>query len=248
MDNNIVLQGLTESFEIIKDSWETKKEAIINCIVETEKYDGDLAMDMWLYILNKEGEHICKDGSKFVFFGNNDKMEECIGNVFKAFFYKYEEYESPSLMCKVLFEHIVPHIIKKDKLLEILFDGSDNMGYCTEIFETLYSNRQYKNEFIPALIGCIFLLDNPIVSLKIIDYMINCSNLCSWSYHKDSAISVGKLIRISKEYIQSVYNNKEDFDKEYVITNRVKEALLSSLDKIEDAENRAEFTIEILSL
>ena len=37
MNNEIILQSLTEAFEIIKDSWDTKKEAIINCIVETEK-------------------------------------------------------------------------------------------------------------------------------------------------------------------------------------------------------------------
>ena len=58
MENNIVLQSLIESFEVIKDSWETKKGAIIDCIVETENYDGSLSMDMWLYILNKEGENV----------------------------------------------------------------------------------------------------------------------------------------------------------------------------------------------
>ena len=33
MDDNIVLQSLTESFEIIKDSWETKKEAITGILM-----------------------------------------------------------------------------------------------------------------------------------------------------------------------------------------------------------------------
>ena len=178
MENDIILQSLTESFEVIKDSWETKKEAIINCIVETEIYDGDLAMDMWLYILNKEGQNVDEDGVRYVGFGY--KMEECIGNVFKAFFKKYEEYELPRLMCQVLFGHIVPHIIKKDKLLEILFEKSLNMGYCIEITDYSHissiSTKLYKNEFIPALIACIFLIDNPIAAQKIMNYMINWDN------------------------------------------------------------------------
>ena len=251
MGNDIVLQSLTEAFEIIKDSWESKKEAIINCIVEAEKYDGDLAMDMWLYILNKEGEHFFDDGSRYIYFGRNIKFEQCIGDIFKAFFYTYEENESPHLMCKVLFDHIVPYLIKKDKLLEILFE-SDNMGYCTRIITDYSSCSEilYKNEFIPALIACILLIDNPIVSQKIMNHMINWDNGIIWEkvIQNDPFISAGELIRLSKEYIQAVYRNKEDYNKEYIVTKRVKDALLSCLDRIEYKENRAECTIEILSL
>lgn len=256
MDNHLVIQSLTESFGIIKDSWATKRNAIIDCIVETEKYDGDLAMDMWLYILKKEGEYQSDYVGKNVFFGSDIKFRQCIGDVFKAFFEKYEDSESPRLMCRVLFDHIVPHIVKKDELLEILFQRSDNMGYCTETFESDYPFRQepYKNEFIPALIACIFLIDNPLVSQKLLNYMINWSYCVDWEKVNDdkdvlySPVTIGELIRISKEYIQAVYMNKEDFDVEYKVTNRVKEALLSCIDKIEYAENRAECTIEILSL
>lgn len=249
MENDIILQSLTESFEIIKDSWESKKETIINCIVETEQYDGGLAMDMWLYILNKEGEQVGEDGVKYVYFGFDNKMEECIGDVFKAFVYKYEEFDSSRLRCKVFFDHIVPHIIKNDKLLEILFEKSAK-GYCTEISEGLY-RRIYKDPYIPALIACIYLMDNPVVSHKITNYMINWDNSINWEENDELeqyVVSIGGLIRFSKEYIHTVYRNKEDYNKEYVISNRVKEALLSSIEKIEYAKNRAECTIEILSL
>ncbi len=252
MDNSFIIQSLTDAFETIKDSWATKRNAIIDCIVETEKYDGDLAMDMWLYILKKEGKYQSDYVRENVYFGLDTKFKQCIGDVFKAFFEKYEEYESPRLMCKVLFDHIVPHIIKKDELLEILFERSDNMGYCTETFKSDYpfSQEPYKNEFIPALIACIFLIDNPLVSQKLLNYMINWSKCVIWENvnSNDSIVSVGKLVRLSKEYIQTVYNNIEDYDKEYRVTKRVKEALLSCVDKIEYAENRAECTIEILSL
>lgn len=81
--------------------------------------------------------------------------------------------------------------------------------------------------------------------------MINRDNSIHWEEIEDVdlyLVSIGGLIRLSKEYIQTVYNNKEDYNKDYVITNRVKEALLSCVDKIEYTENRAECTIEILSL
>ena len=135
MNNNFIIQSMTDAFETIKDSWATKRNAIIDCIVETEKYDGDLSMDMWLYILKKEGEYQSDYVGKNVYFGLDIKFRQCIGDVFKAFFEKYEDCESPRLMCRVIFDHIVPHIIKKDELLEILFQRSDNMGYCTETFE-----------------------------------------------------------------------------------------------------------------
>lgn len=254
MDKDTVIRNLCDAFETIKDSWETKKEAIIDCIVETEIYDGDLAMDMWLYILNKEGEHISSyDGVKYFYFGFSNDVEYCIGNVFKAFFHKYEEYELPIYMCKVLFEHIVPHIIKKDRLLEILFEKSHNMSYCTDIMGSgyPYSLEHYKNEFIPALIACIFLIDNPLVSQKIMNNMINNTNYLDWESIESvdyTYFSVGKLIRISKKYIQTVYKCKEDYNWNYKITKRVKDALLSCVDRIEYAKNRAECTIEIISL
>jgi hypothetical protein len=235
---------MTEAFETIKDSWATKRNAIIDCIVETEKYDGDLAMDMWLYILEKEGAFVRDDGTMSVFF-SDDKMKNCIGDVFRAFLYKYEEYESPRLMCKMLFHHITPYIIQKERILEILFECSCNMGYSDII------NNRYENKYIPALIACIILIDNPNASQKIVKYMINWTNSIKWQNMEDDnlgLISVGEMIRLSKEYIHEVLNNKDDFDVEYKITKRVKDALLSCVDKIEYSGNRAEFTIEVLSL
>ena len=248
MDNHLVIQSLTESFGIIKDSWATKRNAIIDCIVETEKYDGDLAMDMWLYILEKEGEFIRDDGMITVYLYDT-KMRDCIGDVFRAFYYKYEEYESPRLMCKVFFHHIIPYIIQKERILKILFECSHNMGYSDDI--GFLSNNRYENKFIPALVACIFLIDNPKASQKIVEYMINWTNSILWGNIEDDnlgLISVGELIRISKEYIHEVLNNKDDFDVEYRITERVKDALLSCVDKIEYPGNRSEFTIEVLSL
>lgn len=249
MNNKVILQSFKESFEVLKDSWAAKKSAIIDCIVETEQYDGDLAMDMWLYILEKEGAYVRDDGTKTIDISYT-KMKDCIGDVFSAFYYKYEEYESPRLMCKVLFRHIIPYIIKKEKFFYILFECSTNMGYCDYI--DLSYNR-YENNYIPALVACILLIDNPKISQGSVEYMINWTNKIIWENvevdnDNMSFISVGELIRMSKEYIREVINNKDDFEFEYRVTERVKEALLSCVNKIDYPGNRAEFTIEVLSL
>ena len=52
MNSNIIKQSLTESFEVWKDSWETKKESVIKCIEKTEACDGDLANIKKLFIEN----------------------------------------------------------------------------------------------------------------------------------------------------------------------------------------------------
>ena len=248
MENEIIIKNLIESFEVLKDSWTTKRDAIIDCIVETEKYDGDLAMNMWLYILEKEGVFISDDGTTTIFFVD-PKLKECIGDVFEAFYYKYEDYKSPRLMCKVLFHHITPYIIQNERILRIMFECSCNMGYC-DIY-SFFKKSRYENKYIPALVACIILIDNPKVSQKIVEFMINWTNSISWENIEDDnfgLIPVGELIRMSKEYIREVLNNKDDYDIEYKLTQRVKDALLSCADKIKYSKNKAEYTIEVLSL
>ena len=46
MDKEIIIRNLCDAFEVIKDSWETRKEAICRCITGMVKYDPDIAMDM----------------------------------------------------------------------------------------------------------------------------------------------------------------------------------------------------------
>ena len=58
MDKDIIIRNLCDAFEVIKDSWETRKEAICRCITGMVKYDSDIAMDMWLYIIDSHRELI----------------------------------------------------------------------------------------------------------------------------------------------------------------------------------------------
>lgn len=52
MNKNFIIHNLTDAFEVLKDLWDTRKEAICRCITGMVKQDSDIAMDMWLYIIN----------------------------------------------------------------------------------------------------------------------------------------------------------------------------------------------------
>ena len=222
MNNDIVIQSLTESFEVLKDSWSTKKEAITNCIVETEVYDGSLAMDMWLYVLKKNEELL----------NSEEQTKSLVYDVIDRFYNKHERYCNIEYDCKVLIEHIAPHIIYNEDLIYEIFGNAHNAGY-VEVGAFTFSN------FIPMLIACIFLQENArIVSLLMNDLSQN---------KKMKDVSIGKLLIEANRFIENIQQHEEKFQKLYKVTPQVKEALLSSLDVIKDPEIKAECTIAILS-
>lgn len=223
MNNDIIIQSLTESFEILKDSWSTKKEAIINCIVETELYDGSLAMDMWLYILKKNEKLL-----------DSEEQTKClVYDVIKRFYNKHERYCNTELVCKVLIEHIAPHIIHKEDLIYEIFGNAYNAGYVDDGAFAHFSN------YIPMLIACIFLQENAKIVSLLMKYLSQNKNM------KD--VSIGKLLIDANGFIEVIQRYEEKFQRLYKVTPQVKDALLSSLDVIQDPEIKAECTIAILS-
>ena len=65
MKKELIIQNLCSAFEVIKDSWETRKESICKCITGMVRYDPNIAMDMWLYILNSHKDSLrTEDGSR----------------------------------------------------------------------------------------------------------------------------------------------------------------------------------------
>ncbi len=214
---------MTEAFEIIKDSWATKKEAIINCIVETEKYDGSLSMDMWLYILrNNEGS-----------LKNIEKSEGLIYDIFQCFCHKNEEYGSlDRFACRAIMNHIVPHLIKNEKLIDAIWGRTINAGYLVE------DNR---DEYIPMCLASILLIGNPRVISVLIDSLAHNDNLVD--------ISIGKLFLKADYFIrEEIQHNHEVFPKDYKVPLSIKNALMENIDKIENKKERAECTIAFLSL
>ena len=220
MDNNIVLQSLMEAFEVLKDSWPSKADAITNCIVETETYDGVLAMDMWAYVLRKNEKLL----------SNVEDSEKLIHNVFNRFYTKYEKYSNKEYICRVILVHVAPHIIKCEPLIRMIFGKAVNAGHITEEWI----------EFIPIVIAGMLLQEDE-RSIKLLMRSLAQNNSL-----KD--ISIGQLLIKANEYIETIKNHLGDMDKtSYKITPSVKNALLECISLLEDKVIRAECTIAVLS-
>ena len=226
MNNDIIIQTMTESFEALKDSWETKKDSIIKCIVETEVCDGALAMDMWRYVL-KKNENLLRDKNENVNF---------IDDVIWSFIDKYETDHSQPGLCNILLKHIALHIVNNDTLIKFLFGNVCNAGYsCIG-----YNWAGHPSEPIPALLACIFLQDSPAIIPVLIKSLA--SNI------KMTDVRVGELILKSNYYLDGIKEQwKWKVGDNYQISDSVKECLLSSLDLIADKEDRAEIALSIMA-
>ena len=228
MNNDIILQSLTEAFEIIKDSWETKKEAIINCIVETERYDGSLAMDMWLYILQCHMPIVTQEDSN-----------SFVDDVLDRFLRKHEETDTMSgeHECRAFLNHVAPHLIKKEELIISIFGNTYNAGY------RCYPNLEWDEILTPraaVCVSCILLLGNA----HIVDLLIKSLAQNELMFE----ISMGHILLRANKYIEYICRNENEFGKKYAVSTEVKEALLKSLQYIKDKEERAECTIAFLSM
>lgn len=225
MNNDIIIQTMTESFEALKDSWETKKESIIKCIVETEACDGALAMDMWGYILEKN-ESLLKDKNENVHF---------IDDVILGFNEKYEiSFQHSRNICKTIINHIAPHLVKNDSLIKIIFGNLINAGYSIRD----YGYPGNPSELIPACIGCLFLQDYPQAIPVLLKALSNNQLM--------EDIRIGELVLKANFYLDVIKKNADEFDN-YIISDNVKESLLSCLDYIKDKEDRAEIALSFLS-
>lgn len=199
MDNNIIKQTLLDSFEVLKDSWGTMNDALIKCIVKTEKYDGDMAMNMWLYILQNNEELIHEN-------------ESLVSDVLCEF---REEYNNEFWLSMV--EHVVPHLIRNEKLIELIFGQTKNAG------------MPY---YIPYCVAGIILDEKPDLIYKIMMLLSKNKYLIDFT--------AGSILLKANERIRIYANDKK-------ITSATKEALLSSLDFIKDNKERAECSIAIIS-
>ncbi len=219
MRDDIIIQNLTEAFEVIKDRYPTKKESIINCIIETEKFDGDLAMDMWYYVLQNN-----KDSLK-----TKDGVEDLINALFFRLNVKYSKGLCYENTCNDCFDHLFPYILQKKEIIELIFLNSYDAGY-----------SEYYSYYIPAFIACILLTEDTTAVKIFMESICQNKNLVN--------ITIGGLIRKTYEAIERVYSYPNEFKRKYKITSNVKEVLLSSLNMIENEEDRAECTIAFLSI
>lgn len=218
MNNDFIFRSLIESFEVLKDSWDNKKEALTHCIVETCIYDGETAMNMWLYILQKNKSKL----------KNKETAESCINEVLYRFQKKHKFYGN-EYEYRAMLEYVAPYIVNNTQLIELIFGCAYNAGDC----------ENYRDYLIPACIAGIILQQNAqaveslIFSLSHNMYLFN--------------TTIGDLLRRSLHFIEDVSNNSE-LNETYFVTPDVKDVMLTSIDAINNAEERADCMVTILSL
>ena len=226
MNNEIIRQTMIESFEVIKDSWETKKDSIIRCIVETEACDGDLAMEMWAYeLIHKDELSIDKKDNVHL-----------VDDVILRFNEKFElQWRYSHNITKTILNHIAPYMVKNDTLIKCIFGNLYNAGYSGYN----YGFEGNPSEILPACLACLFFQDNPhavSVLIKALSYNM-----------KMEDISIGELLLKSNFYIDGIINQWNGFDSNSCITDQVKESLLNCLDLIKDKNDRAEIALSIMA-
>ncbi len=220
MNKEIILQSLTESFEALKESWELNKESIVDCIFETEKYDGNVAMDMWLYILRNNSQQL----------KSKEAIEDLIVKVLYKFRSEYERWAGDYYVVRAMLYHIVPYMINNHELMKIIFKETINAGICDT----------YMDCCVPACIAGIFLFNKP----ESVKFLMN--QLVNNEYLID--ISLGELMRKTCDCVKSVYDNIDEFKKKYKVTNQIKEILLNFINTMTNKEDRAKCTIAFLSI
>lgn len=219
MDKDVILQSLTDAFEVLKDSWDTKKDALIHCIVETEVYDGEIAMSMWQYVLQKNQSKM----------HNKEDANNLISGVLKRFSDKYKGYYSRNDM-RTMLEHVAPHLVHNVELIKLIFEKSYNAGYDSSY---IYSDK------ISYFIASILLQGSPSIVNALFKSLANNKSMID--------VSIGMILRDTSQCLEEISSNSE-LDGMYSITPEIKDVLLNSLTFISDTKERADCTITVLSL
>lgn len=156
MDAETIKKNLVESFDIIKDSWGQYYDDITLCIAEMMKYDGGIAIEMWLYILEKNKALLASDiGTK-----------KLIPDIIDKMYHVRPDYLSH--MEETFLNDIIPSMLNRPEILDFIFGKAhcagaekyDSLGatplcfayillianseVVMQIMRSLYSNKRMK--------------------------------------------------------------------------------------------------------
>lgn len=139
MNNEVLVKSLCDAFEILKDSWEQKSDAISKCIAETAKYDPDIAIDMWLYLLKKHKASLkTENGAGYIL------------NVEERLFRSFVGLDNAAVQ-------LIPAIMKKPDFYDILFG------------KTYVIDNWYQTEFLTYCFTYALTKDNPEFTYEILN-------------------------------------------------------------------------------
>ncbi len=223
MNNDIILQNLAEAFDVLKNSWDKKREALIYCIVETETYDGEMALSMWQYIIQKNIRKLSeKEGAEQLFYDVLNRFCERLNSHYNSC--------SGSNELWVMLDHVSPHLVQNSELIKILFGRSYNAGY--------KSSYVYR-EIVSALVASIFLQGNLMIIELLMKALADNKHLVE--------VSIGVIFRDAFKFIEEISPDSE-LGERFQFTPEIKGVLINSLDFIKDKEERADCMVTLLSL
>lgn len=218
MNTEIFKQTLIESFETLKDSWVGNEDILATCVVEVSKYDSDLALDMWLYLLNANTNILL----------SSYKAPEITTDIM----YKWHSKNSNSGNyfldeCKTVNESFLPFIDRHEDILNMWFGNTINAGF----------GGTHK-EFSPIILACLLLSKSPKIVSSVLQHLVNNSNM--------QDVSIGKLLAEVQVYFRLIIRN--DLDRLYRLDASTKEVLVSVSSWSCNPMKRAELSIGLLSL
>ena len=220
MNKGLIQQGLIESFNKLKDNWDIYYETISLCIAEMLKYDGEMAMDMWHYILKKnENSLSTEEGTRYLLLyviGKIDEMRH--GNL-----YMFND------ECHKV---VASSIIGKPELLRYVFEKSYSAGVKGD-FSVISPSV-----IIPIWLAYIILLAPANTVKNVVCYLYNNKNM--------EEVSVSDLLSMTAEVLVYLISD-EDMPFESP-KQEVKDSLMFSLDYIQDPVLKAECTVVIISI
>lgn len=179
MNKDLIKKNLSDSFDIIKDNWAVYSDAITLSIAEMLKYDGCMAMDMWLYILRKNIDLIKTDSEA------KKLIPEIIEKMIEV------RYDHISLTEDIYLNEIIPSMLDKPEILKCIYGEA----FCAGVEE--YDIM----ETTPTCLAYIILMAN---SDTVIEVMNNL-----YSNERMTTVSIGKFLEMTIEALDEMLSDND---------------------------------------
>ena len=197
-------------------------------VVNMELTNPDQAFSIWHDLL-------C-DYSTYL--DHEDYIEALIEEVLNGIRDNHYEYFDKYMDGQVLMERVIPYLLKYPDMLEIIY-GLAGRASCLR--DSSYS---------PICLACFIVSNQAEVTYKIIEYLSRNQNIKDVKRfaHISNYIdfSPGKFLLYVYDYVNILINGNDE--KKYVVTDKVKDVLLKSLDLFDNRYIKAECMIPIMAI
>lgn len=208
----------------IRKSLEKKARKVVNM----ELSDPDKAFSKWHDLLRDYCSYL--DHEVYI--------EALIEDVLSGIRDNHYDYFDKYMDGQVMMERVIPYFLKYPDLLELIYGVA---GRASCLGDSGYS---------PICLACFIVSGQAEVTYKIIEYLSINQNIKDVKRlgHIFNYIdfSVGKFLICVYDYVNTLINGNDE--KEYVVTDKVKDVLFKSLDLFDDKFIKAECMIPIMAI